>query len=163
MSFKSRLYYYQQIEKRPIVYIDESDFCVDDPRIRGYSPRGKPCYAKKDWHSKGRMNAIGAIIDFKLINVCLFNGTINAEVFYEWFTKELLLKIPSSSVIVLDNATFHKRNDMLEAAQKQNHTLEFLPPYSPDLNPIEKKWAQAKNIRRRICCDPYQLFLHPHL
>jgi len=41
----------------------------------------------------------------------------------------------------ITSATFHKRNDALEAIEKAGHTVEFLPPYSPDLNPIEKKWA----------------------
>ena len=46
----------------------------------------------------------------------------------------------ADNIIVLDNATFHKREDALLAVQQQGHTLEFLPPHSPDLNPIEKKW-----------------------
>ena len=65
---------------------------------------------------------------------------------------------PDSSVIVMDNASFHKRNDMIEAIEQAGHQLEYLPPYSPDLNPIEKKWAQAKAIRRRTHCDVDTLF-----
>ena len=75
----------------------------------------------------------------------------------------MLPNIPSNSVIVLDNATFHKRNDALKAVEQQKHTLEFLPPYSPDLNPIEKKWAQAKNIRRKFNYTPDELFLYAKL
>ncbi|WP_368666929.1 transposase [Dysgonomonas sp. 511] len=93
--------------------MDESGFCVDAPRDRGYSLRGKRCYASKDWHAKGRVNVIGAISNFKLLNVCLFHCNIDADVFYEWLTRELLPNIPQNSVIVLDNATFHKRNDAL--------------------------------------------------
>ncbi len=47
---------------------------------------------------------------------------------------------------------------MAEAIQQRGMTLEFLPPYSPDLNPIEHKWAQAKAIRRKYRCDPSELF-----
>jgi transposase len=42
-----------------------------------------------------------------------------------------------------------------------NHTVEFLPAYSPDLNPIEKKWAQAKAIRKKQKCTPSELFYTP--
>jgi hypothetical protein len=53
---------------------------------------------------------------------------------------------PSSS---WDNASFHKRADFQHLIEQQGHLLEFLPPYSPDLNPIEHKWAQAKALRRQ--------------
>ena len=46
----------------------------------------------------------------------------------------------------MDNATFHKRQDTQEMIEKEGFILEYLPPYSPDLNPIEQKWAQAKAI-----------------
>ena len=92
---------------------------------------------------------IGAIIGFTFITVCLFNSYIDSDVFYAWLIHDLLPKVPSSSVIVMDNATFHKRKDMIEAIEEKGHTLEFLPPYSPDLNPIEHKWFVAKAFRKR--------------
>ena len=143
--------------------MDESGFSVSQPRDRGYSPKGQRCYGVKDWHARGSVNAIGGIIGFKLLTVCLFEANINADVFYQWLVQDLLPKVPERSVIVLDNATFHKRNDIRRAIEEKHFILEFLPPYSPDLNPIEQKWAQAKAIRRKLRCDPYQLFLHPEL
>ena len=71
---------------------------------------------------------------------------------------ELLPKPMSACVIVMDNATFHKRQDIQTAIAHAGHTLEYLPPYSPDLNDIEPKWAQAKVIRRREGCSVEQLF-----
>ncbi|OAJ32999.1 hypothetical protein A0O36_02813 [Piscirickettsiaceae bacterium NZ-RLO1] len=59
-------------------------------------------------------------------------------------------KLPAHSVIVMDNARFHKRSDMIEAIEEQGHTLEYLPSYSPDLNPIERKWAEAKPFEESI-------------
>lgn len=109
------------------------------------------------------MNAIGAITNFQLFNVCLFDCNIDSDVFFAWLTQELLPAIPKNSVIVLDNATFHKREDALLAVEEQGHTLEFLPPYSPDLNPIEKKWAQAKRIRRKFGYNPEDLFIYGNL
>jgi transposase len=73
--------------------------------------------------------------------------------------QDLINKLPKKSVVVMDNATFHKRSDIALMLEKENHTLLFLPPYSPDLNPIEKKWAQAKSIRRKNRCSPNELFL----
>ena len=64
--------------------------------------------------------------------------------------QDLIPKLPPNSVVIMDNASFHKGSAMQQAITNARHTLLYLPPYSPDLNPIEKKWAQAKSIRRRI-------------
>ena len=150
---------YECFEKRTIVYLDESGFTVDSPRTHGYRERGKRCYDFKDWHAKGRINAIGAITqDFEFVTVDLWDCNIDSDVFYSWLTQSLLPKCPPRSVIVMDNATFHKREDMIQAIEQAGHILEYLPPYIPDLNPIEKKWAQAKSIRRKLRCHPFQLF-----
>ena len=93
-----------------------------------------------------------------LFTVTLITGTVNTDVFYTWLTEDLLPKIPAKAVIMMDNASFHQRADIQEAIQAAGATLEFLPPYSPDLNPIEKKWAQAKAIRRRLDCGVDELF-----
>jgi hypothetical protein len=151
------------VEERPIVYLDESGFAVDAPRTHGYSRMGVRCYGKKDWHAKGRLNAIGAIYAFQLLTVELWNCNIDSNVFLTWVQKALLPVTPTQSVIVMDGAPFHKRSDIQELIEQCGHTVEFLPSYSPDLNPIEKKWSQAKAIRRRERCDPHDLFLRQDL
>ena len=158
LAFLCRMTRYRMLG-RPIVYLDESGFAVDSPRTHGYSKRGNRCYSQKDWHARGRLNAIGAIVGFAFLTVCLFDCDISSDVFYAWLIKDLLPKTPQNSVIVMDNATFHKRHDMIKAVAEAGHILEFLPPYSPDLNPIEHKWAQVKSLRRKERCDVKGLFI----
>lgn len=141
-----------------ILYLDESGFAVDSPRTHGYSEKGKRCYATKDWHARGRINAIGAIIGFTFLTVSLFDCNINSDVFYAWLTQDLLPKLSTSVVIVMDNASFHKRADMVQAIREAGHIPLYLPPYSPDLTPIEPKWAQVKAVRRKKRCNIYDLF-----
>ena len=112
----------------------------------------------RDWHARGRTNAIGALIGKAFLTVGLFNTNVNADVFTAWIEQDLIPKLHPNAVLVMDNATFHKRADTLEAIEKAGHTALFLPPYSPDLNPIEHKWAQAKALRRKIKCNIDQLF-----
>jgi len=145
-------------EGMPIAYIDESGFAHDMPRTYGYSIKGQRCYGTHDWGAKGRTNAIGALIDSKLVAVGLLTGSVNTNVFTCWVKNILLPSLPNKSVIVMDNATFHKGREMQKLINDAGHTLIFLPPYSPDLNPIEKKWAQAKHIRRSTNCSIDQLF-----
>ena len=145
-------------DERPIVYIDESGFSHDMPRISGYSKKGQRCYGTQDWGAKGRTNAIGALIGATLLTVSLFESTINSKVFTAWVKQDLIPKLPKKSVVVMDNATFHKQSEMQEALAVAGHTLLYLPPYSPDLNPIEEKWAHAKSIRRKFNCSIDALF-----
>jgi transposase len=147
-----------QVNKRTLVYIDESGFAHDMPRTRGYASKGQPCYGVQDWHAKGRTNVIGALIGKLLLTVGLFTTNINADIFCAWAEQDLIPKLPAHSVIVMDNATFHKRQDIKNAILKAGHSLEYLPAYSPDLNPIEQKWAHAKAMRKKSRCSIDQLF-----
>lgn len=152
-----------QEENRSIVFIDESGFAHDMPRSHGYALKGQRCYGTLDWGAKGRTNVIGALLGGVLLTVSLFQTTVDTDVFNAWVIQDLLPQLPRHSVIVMDNATFHKGKDMTEALEISGHTLLYLPPYSPDLNPIEKKWAQAKAKRRKELCEIHNLFLNNHL
>lgn len=143
---------------RPIVYLDESGFARDMLRTHGYAPRGQRCFGKHDWHSRGRLNALGALLRGVLLTVSLTTSNVDADIFNLWLEGDLLPKLPPGAVVVMDNAAFHKRSDTHRMIENAGHTLEFLPPYSPDLNPIEKKWAQAKAIRRKTGKAPEELF-----
>lgn len=133
------------------------------PRTHGYASKGRRCYGKKDWGAKGRTNVIGALVGKVLLTVSLFQDNINSEIFTAWIEQDLLPKLPKNSVLVMDNAPFHKNERLQIMIEKADHTLKYLPPYSPDLNPIEHKWAQAKAIRRRSQIPIDQLFLTPYL
>ena len=96
---------------RPIVYIDESGFAHDMPRTHGYAVKGKRCFGTHDWQARGRINVIGALLGSALLTVGLFTGNINSDVFHGWLVDDLIPKLPLASVLVMDNATFHKRSD----------------------------------------------------
>ena len=147
-----------EAQGRTIVYLDESGFAHDMPRTHGYAAVGQRCAGTHDWHAKGRTNVIGALIGKFLLTTSLFTTNIDSEIFCEWTVQDLLPKLPPACVVVMDNASFHKRADIQDAIQKAGHTLDDLPSYSPDLNPIEKKWAQLKAGRRKSRCSVAQLF-----
>lgn len=150
-----RSYHQQGI---PIVYVDESGFADDMPRLHGYATKGVRCFGVRNWHARGRLNAIGAIVNTEFVTLSLFDSTIDSDTFYAWIVQDLLPKLPKGAVIVMDNARFHKRQDILERVDQAQMCVEFLPTYSPDLNPIEHKWAQAKAWRRKYRCTTEHLF-----
>ena len=156
-TFQEKVEGYTQ-EGFALVYIDESGFCEAMPRTHSYSHKGTRAYGSYDWNNRKRTNVIGALCDHKLITVGLTQSNINADIVYAWLCKDLLTKLPQRSVIIMDNATFHKRKDIQEAIQKAGHILEYLPPYSPDLNPIEQLWAKAKQMVRSFEYSIDELF-----
>ena len=87
----------------------------------------------------------------KSIAPFVFNGSCNTELFNEWVKGFLVKELKPGQTVILDNASFHKSLETQELLKSVGCDLLFLPPYSPDLNPIEKFWANMKRwIRRRI-------------
>ena len=74
-----------------------------------------------------------------------FRGTCDADLFEWWFEHSLLPLLEPGQVVVLDNATFHRKKKLQEMLEKKGCTLLALPAYSPDFNPIEHLWNTIKH------------------
>ncbi len=72
------------------------------------------------------------------------------SLFEFWFEKQLLAALPPDCVIVMDNAAFHRKAQLICTAQKHCFPSIFLPPYSPQFNPIENFWAWLKRFLRSV-------------
>jgi transposase len=165
-AFKEKLTEYLKITKESpnrlqVWFWDESGFSLRVIRRKAWGRKG---HRKKvtGQRRKGRVNIMGGLRyhDKKRINFVIKKG--NAEIFYEqikqlndWLKKEWIeqgnkiddFKESSAKiVIILDNASFHKSQDILEKIETEmpNIILEFLPPYSPDYNLIELVWHSVK-------------------
>lgn len=141
-----------------VVYSDESGHAHDMPRTHGYSLIGQRCYGLHNFGAKRRTNVIGALHEGKLLTTSLFECNIDSDIFETWLDQDLLDKLPTKSVFVIDNASFHKKDNLEALLHPYGHKLLFLPPYSPEYNPIEKKWAQAKSKRRTLQCSINDLY-----
>ena len=73
-----------------------------------------------------------------------YKGTCNAQLFEKWIEKILLPELKKGQIIIMDNATFHKSERTKILIESAGCQLLFLPPYSPDFNPIEMFWARFK-------------------
>ena len=139
-------------------YIDESGFAVDMPRTHGYGKVGDRCYVTHNWSVRGRENVIGALANNSLTACGIVNSYVDSNTFNTWLEKILVPELPENTVIIMDNPVFHKGHRTKEILNEHGHELEFLPPYSPDLNLIEHKWAQAKSLRRKQNCSTLEIF-----
>ncbi len=142
-----------------ICFLDESGHALDMPRTHGYAIKGKRCFGVHDWGAKGRVNVIGALIGKILFAVGLFNCSIDSTVFGTWVQEFLLPNLSKPTVIIMDNASFHKNEFTLNQIRMFGHIVEFLLPYSPDLNPIEHKSAEKKAYRKKYRCSVEECYV----
>lgn len=140
----------KKIDPKKIVYIDEAG--VDNRLFRAHAraPRGKKIITLVPGKKRERYSMIGGLIDKKFISPFTFQGGCNANVFNLWLEKILFPRLPVGATIVLDNAAFHKTLVTKELVENAGFKLLYLPPYSPDLNPIEHCWHTLKSKLRPI-------------
>ena len=124
----------------------------------GIQKLAKDVLGSHDWNAKSRENVLGALINGSLVGCGIVQGNVDSDVFNTWLEKILIPELPQNSIVIMDNAAFHKNSATKEILNNYGHTLEFLPPYSPDFNLIEQKWSQAKSIRRKYNCSTLELF-----
>ncbi len=130
-------------------YIDECGLESYLYREYGYAPRGIPVSETISGKKYKRINIVAAKNCDTIIAPMTYNGTTDCILFEYWFEHEFLASIPKHSVAIMNNATFHRKKRLFELAKKAECVLVFLPPYSPDLNPIENFWAWLKARLRK--------------
>ena len=118
-------------------------------REHGRALRGERIYQAVAGQRRARTSIIAASQQNKLVAPWVFQGHCNTEVVDVYFEQVLLPVLPPGSVIVLDNARFHQSPTTQKLVAAAGCQLLFLPPYSPDLNPIEHLWAAFKTRLRK--------------
>ncbi len=130
-----------------IIYLDESGFSASTQRDYGWSKCGKKLHGERSGNRRPRTSLIAGKRGRELLAPFLFEGSTDAIWFNQWLEKHLFKELRPNSTIILDNAAFHKKKDIHAMADKAGHKVIFLPPYSPDFNPIEQDFAIIKKQR----------------
>jgi len=133
-----------------IAYVDETGIDTYLYREYAYSPKGSSVYGEISGRKFKRVGIVAAQMDGEIIAPLQYEGTMDGSLFEQWFEQCLLPCLPKESVIVMDNAAFHRKSRLFSLTENFQCHLIFLPPYSPNLNPIENFWSWLKRHLRKI-------------
>jgi transposase len=137
----------KNVPRNKRVFIDESGVNACLQRAYGRALQGEPIADGKPGRHFDRVNVIGALGNGTHYGIECYKRSTDGEFFENWFVNCLLAVIPKGCTAIMDNAPFHRKKRLRKPARGKVRLL-FLPPYSPDYNPIEKSWANMKRFLR---------------
>jgi transposase len=108
------------------------------------------CKGERTGKRRARVSVIGAIRQNKLMGLMTFTGTCDRHLFEGWANLCFLDHVNAGDVVILDNARIHKSQDFVAQIEAKGASVLWLPPYSPDKNPIEKTWGTLKKAFRYV-------------
>jgi len=137
-----------RIEARRLVFLDETWIKTNMAALRGWAPRGRRLAAPVPHGHWKTLTFIAALRCDRIDAPWVIDGPINGELFTLYVKKVLVPTLAKGDIVVLDNLGSHKGQAVRRAVRAAGAHLFFLPPYSPDLNPIEMVFAKLKGLLR---------------
>lgn len=138
----------EQIDPGKVVFIDETCAKTNMTRCYGRSPLGTRLVEKTPYGRWQTTTFLGALRAEGFIAPLTFEGAINGPLFRAWVEQHLAPVLRPSDIVVMDNLSCHKVAGIREAIEAAGAELRYLPPYSPDLNPIELAFSKLKKLLR---------------
>jgi transposase len=117
--------------------------------IRGWSRRGHKLVARAPFGKWRTLTFIAALRYDRIDAPCVLDGPVNGQLFTAWVEQFLVPTLKPRDIVILDNLGSHKSAAVRKAIRSAGAKLLFLPPYSPDLNPIEQVFAKLKLMLRK--------------
>jgi transposase len=138
-----------QIDPKRLVFVDEMGTNTSLSPIYAYSPRGQRAYCSVP-RNRGPNTTLLSCMSVEGMGASLVvAGATNRGVFEAYIERVLSPELRPGQVVVMDNLTAHKGERVRELIEEQGCELLYLPPYSPDFNPIEEAFAKIKALLRR--------------
>lgn len=135
-----------------MIFIDETWAKTNMTRLRGRAPRGERLIDKTP-HGHWKTTSLIAALGVGGVSCStVIDGAINRDVFDAFVEQVLVPELRSGDVVILDNLSSHKSEHARRLIESRGATLVFLPPYSPDLNPIEMVFSKIKQLLRSLGC-----------
>ena len=155
----ARQLWHEHLKNVPIeklVFLDESGAQTNMTRTHGRAPRGQRVIEKLPhghWQTTTMISAIRSSGPFASVIV---NGATDSDVFRTYVQEALAPQLEAGDVVILDNLQPHKAAGVKEMIEAAGAKLLYLPPYSPDLNPIENMWSKVKRKLRSSAARSFE-------
>lgn len=133
-----------------LVFIDETWATTNMTRRHGRALRGERLVAAVPHGHWQTTTFIGALRSGGLTAPAVIDGAVNSDIFLAYIRQMLVPTLQPGDIVVMDNLSSHKVAGVREAIEAAGAELRYLPPYSPDLNPIEQVFAKLKALLRKI-------------
>ena len=137
-----------RIDPRRLVFIDETWAKTNMAPLRGWGPRGERLIAKVPHGHWNTLTFLAALRCDRIDAPCVIDGPINGESFLAYVEQILLPTLMPGDIVIMDNLGSHKGRAVRDAIRSAGAHRLLLPPYSPDLNPIEQAFAKLKALLR---------------
>lgn len=140
------------------VFLDESGAQSNMTRLHGRSVRGTRCRCYKPhghWKTTTMISAIRCSGVIEPATLC-FDGPMNRDTFLGYTQQCLAPSLRPGEIVVMDNLASHKQQGVIDAIEAMGCDVWFLPPYSPDLNPIEMLWSKVKSYLRKAAARTFE-------
>lgn len=141
--------YQGRLDPRRLVFIDETWAKTNMTPIRGWAPRGQKLVARAPFGKWRTLTFLAALRHDRIDAPCVLDGPINGVSFTAWVEQFLVPTLSPGDIVIMDNLGSHKGQAVRAAIRSAGARLLFLPPYSPDLNPIEQVFAKLKLLLRK--------------
>jgi transposase len=131
-----------------LVFLDETAAKTNLTRTHGYAPRGErltDATPYGHWHTT---TFVGALRADGFVAPMVIDGAVNGELFLAYVERVLVPELRAGDVVVMDNLSSHKAAGVRRAIEAAGGRVLYLPPYSPDLNPIENAFSKLKRLLR---------------
>jgi transposase len=128
-----------------MVFLDESAF-EEKPRDYGRGLKNNKVKGKISGKKKKKENIISALCNKEIIAPFVFQGKMNSDLFTGWLEQFLVENLKKGQTVIMDNAPWHKSQEVQDIIEEAGCKLLYLPPYSPELNKIEKYWGAMKKF-----------------
>ena len=137
------------IDPKRLVFIDETWTATNMTRSHGRCPKGERLRMGFPHGHRKTTTLVAGLRMTGMVAPMVLDGPINAMAFQAYVEQVLIPELLPGDIVVMDNLSSHKRAAVKERVEAAGATLRFLPPYSPDFNPIEKAFSQLKAMLRK--------------
>ena len=146
----------KRVDARRLIFLDESGARLNMKRLYGRSPQGMRIVDDAPGGRWETTTMLAAIRHDGVTAAMVTRRAINAITFLGFIEHFLAPTLSPGDIVVMDNLAAHKVSGVVEAIEAVGAQVRYLPPYSPDFNPIEQAWSKVKSVLRSISAPTFR-------